>query len=134
MKKFLKPIILLTLLFITIIQYNAVYATQEGTLSLDKVISGADQALEDSKKSEGGMKVNKTELRQSSARIYNALFAIGVAITLIVGGILGIKFMVASVEDKAKIKEMLIPYIVGCVVIYGAFAIWKITVEVLSTV
>ncbi len=134
MKKILKPIILLALLFITITQYNTVYATQEGTLSLDRVISGADQALEDSKQSEGGMKVNANDLRKSSARIYKALFAIGVAITLIVGGILGIKFMVASVEDKAKIKEMLIPYIVGCVVIYGAFAIWKITVEVLSTV
>ena len=60
--------------------------------------------------------------------IYSILFPIGVATTVIVGGVLGIKFMMASVEDKAKIKEMLVPYIIGCVVIYGALGIWKLAV------
>lgn len=37
--------------------------------------------------------------------------------------------MVASAEDKAKVKEALIPYIVGCIVIFGAFTIWSIAVN-----
>jgi len=64
--------------------------------------------------------------------IYNILFPLGIAVTVIVGGVLGIKFMLASVEDKAKIKESLVPYVVGCVVIYGAFGIWKLAIILFS--
>ena len=46
--------------------------------------------------------------------------------------VLGIKFMAASAEDKAKIKESMIPYVVGCIVIYGAFFIWKLAIMVVG--
>ena len=75
---------------------------------------------------------SETSIRDIINNIYNILFPLGVVTTVIVGGILGIKFMIASVEDKAKIKESLVPYIVGCVVIYGAFGIWKICIEIFS--
>lgn len=48
---------------------------------------------------------------------------------LLVGTIIGIQFMLASAEDKAKVKEALIPYIIGCAVIFGAFTIWSIAVK-----
>ena len=40
--------------------------------------------------------------------------------------------MIASAEDKAEIKEALVPYILGCVLIFGAFAIWKIVITILN--
>lgn len=64
--------------------------------------------------------------------IYNILFPLGVVVTVIIGGVLGIKFMLASAEDKAKIKESMVPYIIGCIVIYGAFGIWKICIQLFS--
>lgn len=64
--------------------------------------------------------------------IYTILFNIAVAATVIVGAILGIKFMIASAEDKAEVKKSLIPYIVGNIVIYGAFIIWKLAVTIFS--
>ena len=76
----------------------------------------------------------RNAIRSSASSMFNILFAVGVAITVIVGGILGIQFMIASAEDKAKIKEALIPYIVGCVVIYGAFGIWKLVITILGGV
>ena len=51
---------------------------------------------------------------------------------VIIGMVIGIQFMTASVEEKAKIKESLVPYVVGCVVVFGAFGIWKLAVTVLS--
>ena len=66
--------------------------------------------------------------------IFNVLVALGTVLTVIIGGILGIKFMMASAEDKAKIKEGMIPYATGCVIIYGAFIIWKIIVSVLGAI
>ena len=49
---------------------------------------------------------------------------------MLVGAVLGIKIMVATVEEKAKIKELMVPYIVGCIVMFSAFTIWKIVVTI----
>ena len=42
--------------------------------------------------------------------------------------------MVGSVDQKAKVKDSLNPYIVGCIVIFGAFGIWKIVLTILENV
>lgn len=54
----------------------------------------------------------------------------GTIIAVLVGAVLGIKIMVATVEEKAKIKELMVPYIVGCIVMFSAFTIWKIVVTI----
>ena len=46
--------------------------------------------------------------------------------------IIGIQFMMALVEEKAKIKEALMPYFVGCMVVFGAFGLWKLAITILS--
>ncbi len=73
-------------------------------------------------------------VRSASTRIFHSLIGIGVVLTVIIGAILGIKFMVSSVEEKAKVKEVMIPYVCGCVVIYGAFIIWKIVTDILASI
>jgi hypothetical protein len=77
----------------------------------------------------GTSTVNDVKLREASNSIYNLLSSIGMIVSVIVGIILGITFMMASAEDKAKVKEALIPYIVGCIVVFGAFGIWKIVIN-----
>ena len=42
----------------------------------------------------------------------------------------GIKLIKEAVEEKAKIKELMVPYIVGCIVMFSAFTIWKIVVTI----
>ena len=38
--------------------------------------------------------------------------------------------MLGSVEEKADIKAAMVPFIIGCVVVFGAFGIWKIVVTI----
>lgn len=64
--------------------------------------------------------------------LYNALLIIGIIIAVIVGAILGIKFMMGSVGEKADIKKLLVPYVVGCIIVFGAFGIWKLVVTILA--
>ena len=71
-------------------------------------------------------------MKQTLDDIYWVLFPMGIAVTVIIGGSLGVKFMMASAEDKAKVKESIVPYVAGCIVIYGAFGIWKICIELFS--
>lgn len=79
--------------------------------------------------------ISKKDYLQSTINdIYNILFPIAIIITVIMGVVLGIKFMLASAEDKAKLKESIIPYIAGCIVIYGAFGIWKLAIIAFSSI
>ena len=40
--------------------------------------------------------------------------------------------MIASTEERANIKQNMIPYIIGTVVILGALSIWKFLVDFLD--
>lgn len=66
--------------------------------------------------------------------LFNTLMSFGSVIAVGIGGALGIKFMTSSAEDKAKVKESMVPYVVGTAVIFGAFAIWKIAITVFSQI
>ena len=76
--------------------------------------------------------INDTKLKEGSDLLFNSLLTIGTVAAVIVGAVLGIQFMVGSVEQKAKIKDSLIPYVAGCIVIFGAFGIWKLVITILN--
>ena len=42
--------------------------------------------------------------------------------------------MIGSTEEKAEIKKLLLPYVVGCLVVFGAFGIWKFVLTLMETV
>ena len=71
-------------------------------------------------------------IRATSNLIYNVLPILGILIIIIWGMVLGIKFITGSVEQQAEVKKGLIPYGVGCVIIFGAYTIWSIVVNIAS--
>lgn len=73
--------------------------------------------------------INSTELNKPSSEVYNILTSFGMIIAVVVGIVLGIKYMIAGADEKAEVKETLLPYIIGCVVTFGAFGIWKILIN-----
>lgn len=129
MKKIFKLIIaILTLLMFSFaFQTNNIYAQTP-----DDIIGGADGFIQNGAAVDSPMDTGK--LRGMSDTIYNFLLVIAIIIAVIVGLIIAIKFITGSVSEKAKIKETLIPYIAGCVVIFGAFTIWKLIIEIMKAV
>lgn len=125
MKKIISKVLLIVLLtfcIFSIIPSN-IYAT-----SISEIFSGADDFI-----SKGQSGSNQIPIKDVSNIIYNILLIIGVVVAIIVGLIIGIKFMTGSVEDKAKVKETFIAYIAGCIVVFGAFTIWKVVVTVIQS-
>lgn len=96
--------------------------------SIDDVMNDADKFI-----NQGEIKYKKS-LSNVSNTIYNILLTIGVVIAVLVGAIMGIKLMLSSVEEKAEVKKLLIPYVVGCIIIFGGFGIWKLVVTILQGV
>ena len=74
--------------------------------------------------------IDADALNATSKKVFNVFLVAGTIIAVLVGAVLGIKIMVATVEEKAKIKELMVPYIVGCIVMFSAFTIWKIVVTI----
>ena len=99
-------------------------------INLDGIMSGADDFIEKGKNS--NTTIDDQQLQDTSDLIYNILLGVSMVIAVIVGIILGIKFMMASSEEKAQLKESLIPYVVSCVIMFGAFTIWKIVITIIQ--
>ena len=70
------------------------------------------------------------DIQEASGYLYNVLLSLGVVIAVIVATILGIQFMLSEAEGQAKVKEMLIPFVIGCIVVFGGFEIWKIALTI----
>lgn len=107
---------------------NLAVNTEDSSSGLDDAISDADSFIETGDNN----KLQISSLQAFSRNIYNILLTIGIVVAVLTGAIIGIKYMLGSVEEKADIKGLLIPYIAGCVIIFGSFAIWKLIVTLLQ--
>lgn len=76
--------------------------------------------------------ITTDNLQKFSNSFYNIFLTIGTALAVIIGIVIGIKYMTGSIEAKADIKQMLVPYIVGCIVVFGSFGIWKMVLEIME--
>ena len=127
--------ILIILIIFSIINVTNVATVDAATPFWDEIIGlgdaflqeGEDEALKNSN-------VSDAETSEIMSILYNSLLTLGVIITVTIGGVLGVKFMTSSAEDKAKVKESMVPYVVGSAVIFGAFIVWKICINVFSQI
>ena len=141
--KFLSIIILLMILILGIFTLKSeVYASFDagtgatgsggsssvGGDTVDDIMNDADSFLQKGKAS-----IDETELKSTSDFLYNLLLGIGIIVAVVVGMIIGIKYMTSSVEGKAELKQAAIGYAAGCLVIFGAFGIWKLVINIFSS-
>ena len=75
---------------------------------------------------EGKQNQTKINFGPISGTLYNILLSIGVVVAVIVATVLGLQFMLGGVEAQVKVKEMLVPFVIGCIVVFGGFGIWKL--------
>jgi hypothetical protein len=125
-------IILKILILIMIFQQVIFINTSKAAFWSDIFEDGDDFIKKGASAAQHDQSANDQDIKDIINEIYSILLPLGVVVTVIVGGVLGIKFMLSSAEDKAKVKESMVPYVIGCVVIYGAFGIWKMVINILS--
>lgn len=118
-----------------LIESNVIYKQPENTETKSS-INSLDDFIDAAKKfiSSGVSQIDQSKLQKFSQVMYNILLTIGIIAAVVIGGIIGIKLMTGGVEEKAKTKKILIPYIAGCIIIFGGFALWKMSVTVLDDV
>ena len=64
--------------------------------------------------------------------IIGVIVTVGVIISAITLCILGIKYMVGSVEERAEYKKTMIPYIIGAVLLFAASSVVGIIANIVQ--
>lgn len=124
-------IITITLIIFTLVNY--IQPISKATSIIDNVFKDGKDFLNTNPDSNITEKIDGSTIIGTSKSIYNILLTIGIIVASIIILVLGIQFMTGSIEQKAKVKEMLIPFIVGCIVVFGSLTIWRLLTSILSS-
>ena len=111
--------------------FNMPDSTAVAANGLKDVTNDADKFIENGT---AGNIIETKDLQDFSKNIYGMLLGIGIVLAVIIGVIIGVKLMLAPIEQRAETKKLLIPYVVGCIVVFGSFAIWKFVVTLMQKI
>lgn len=81
-----------------------------------------------------GTKISNSNLTDTGNGIITVLTVIGTVISVIVLIILGLKYMMGSVEERAEYKKTMMPYVIGAALVFAASAIAGILYSFLSNI
>lgn len=69
---------------------------------------------------------NGDELAKAGSKIMGTVMSIASVIAVLTFSIIGIKYMLGSVEEKAQYKKTLFPYLVGAIMVFGITTVIQI--------
>lgn len=115
---------ILTSLFV--FQFTPVYA---GTFA--NIKSAADDFIN---RGQNNTPISMSEAGALIGSIGPLLLGIGILVILITGLIIGIKYMISGSDEKAKLKEILIWWVIAAVVVFGAISITNIIIRIMNNV
>ena len=73
---------------------------------------------------------NADKLKSVGNAIVGVIQIIGTVLSVAVLGVMGIKYMIGSVEERAEYKKTMMPYIIGAVLVFGITNILEIIVKI----
>lgn len=124
-------VVITTLILISMLQPAVSAADEVRVKSFDEMKSALTDWKSKGQQDKSG--VNASDLKAIVIPVINILTVIGVFVLVAVTIIMGIKYMFATPEVAAKLKQQLIGLVVSAVVVLGATAIWKIVYNVLNS-
>lgn len=66
------------------------------------------------------------KITEKASLILSVITNIGIVLAVLIPAILGIKYMLGSVEEKAEYKKDLLPYFIGSILLFGICTIVKV--------
>ena len=129
MKKMLFKVCLITLLILCNLSVYSTTCMADG--SLDDVMNNGNSFLNAG--SESSTMIDQNDLKSLSNFISGVLLSIAIGVTVITGAIMGLNFITQSIEEKAKVKESMVPWVIGIIVSFGAFTIWEVAVNLFQS-
>ena len=102
---------LICVLFCTFILNISYGATQQGSIDFDTDSYKPDSTLIDSK--------GEKQLQNLGQSIVGPIRIVGSFVSVLTLIIIGVKYMLGSVEERAEYKKSLLPYFWGAIMVFG---------------
>ncbi len=103
-KKIIKILTIILMVFVLININNFTYAGEISTSDFSGIYS----------------KTGVSDLDKKTGKMLNVVQIGGTAVSLVALLILGMRYMLSSPNEKATIKEKLIPYVIGVIIFFAA--------------
>ena len=127
--KFKLILSILIVFIIILLPSRKVIAAGEGDDLLTKIQSDIDSFSSQA----NNETIDTSEITGNFTGLAQILTMIGAGIMVAVTTYMGIKYLTEGPEAQAKLKTQLIGVVVSGIVIFGAYFIWKIVVQIAST-
>ena len=114
--------LIMMILFVVISAFNDLLSDMEGDAQ-GFITNGQTQAGN----------INYTNIAKEFTGLGQILTMVGAGVMVAVTTYMGIKYLTAGPEAQAKLKTQLIGVVVSGVVIFGAYGIWKLVIQIAST-
>lgn len=69
------------------------------------------------------------KIENAASKVLTAITNVGIVASIIIIAVLGIKYMLGSLEEKAEFKKDMIPYLIGACLLFGVTAFVKIFMQ-----
>lgn len=117
---------------VVVIILTAIFScTKVEAKTLSEMTSEANKFISQGSTNAGS--INYDKITDEFAGLGSILTTIGAGVMVAVVTYMGIKYLTSGPEAQAKLKTQLIGVVVSGVVIFGAYTIWKIVVQVAET-
>ena len=70
-----------------------------------------------------GTTVTNSDATDLGGKIITAITTVGSVLSVVILIVIGIKYMVGGIEEKAEYKKTLMPYVIGCILVFAASTI-----------
>lgn len=134
-KILIKLFFMLIIIYLTISNTTIVMAKKTETkgtsgISLSNMEAQANKFLSTGANQAGD--IDTTAIAQNFVGLGQILTMVGAGVLVAVTTYMGIKYLTAGPEAQAKLKVQLIGIVVSGVVIFGAYGIWQLVVDIAS--
>ena len=127
----MKVLVKLLLIFTIIISFTLFLqqCSFASGMSADSMFGQAEQFV-----AKGGSgKISIGQVENDLMPIGNVLFGIAIAVLLVVGLIMGVKYMISGADERANMKQKLVWYVVAAVLVFSATAIYNVVYNIIKT-
>ena len=100
-------------------EHTIVDTYEQNTVKLADTLSSIDAINPANYQDKIGNVTNATRLRDMGNIIIGIIQFVGSAVSVIALIVIGIKYMMGSLEEKAQYKETMKPYIIGAFLVFG---------------
>ena len=89
-----------------------------------------DSGLGDLEQYGGGSGGSSLELQEKAETILGVIQVIGIVVSVVMLIVIGIKYMMGSIEERAEYKETLKPYLIGAFLLFSGNTVPQIIYQI----